>query len=1856
MLLKTKWLIILLSFAGVLQLSAQKQTNQWYFGYRAALDFNSGSPVPQTNSVMNSWGGCASIADSNGDLLFYTNGLTVYDHSHNIMQNGNGLLGTSTYYNYGQSVIIIPRPGNPNVYYIFSISRNHSSYNDALRYTTVNTLLNNGKGAVLYRNTLLLEKTLDAKITATQHANGIDYWVIVHEANSNKFYSYLVSSAGVNSMPVTSFSGRTLFFPYTYNWWNGSLKTSTDGSKLANTYHHYYLYSSDSTACELFDFNNATGKISNAKDLYIDNFNYYWYSAASALEFSPDGTKLYITDHPNYWLSYQFDLYQFEVDAGSESAINSTRTKVGITTRGSYWYWYSGAMQLASDGKIYVNRYYTDYLGVINAPNQKGVGCCFEDSAVGLAGRINYNGLPLFVTSWLYKPVFDFEDVCVNDSAHFYILNESCLDSVLWNFADPAAGSDSVSQQFAPAHKFSAPGSYDVSLITYRSGTEDTAIYTINVYDNPSVQLFINDTSQCFNGNYFTYADSSSIGNGSISDKLWDLGDQTIFHQYINDTNHSYTYTDTFDVKLVLTSDKGCKDSVVQSVFVNPEPGADYYVNDSVQCLRENIFYFTNTSSVSYGSLSYQWSFGDTSTSTLKDPDYVYYTHDTFQVEMIATSNMNCKDTVTSRVYVHPSPTALFFTNDTTQCLAHNNFIFTDSSSIFNDSLSYAWDFDDGTLYYHKDTNHIYQADGTYEVELIVNSSLQCADTFTQKITVHPDPEPDFDINDSAQCFFGNEFHFTNTSQVNSGSMTYYWDFGDNSSSNLKDPIHSYLTYDTFHVKLICSTDFGCIDSFEKTVIVHPMPIADFSVNDSIQCLNENVFNFSNNSSIAYGNLSHDWSLGNSYTSSQTNISGYSYQAENTYVVQLISYSANNCVDTLSKEVVVHPSPTAVFNINNDKQCYNWNRFYFTNYSTINSGSMVYEWSFGDNTFSTAKDPTKKYASDDSFSVELKTISNHGCRDSSSQEIIVFPNPLANFQINDSSQCFDGNNFIFYNNSAINSGSMSYFWNFGDSDTSRLTTPSHTYSKADTFTVMLIATSDQNCYDSISKQTLIHVHPMPEAAFSIIDSMQCLANNQFDFSNASTLSSGSLSYLWLFGDNDSSQTEHPSHSYQYQDSFLVKLYAISDWNCKDSATHAVVIHPQPEVRFSLNEPSQCLSGNSFTFTDSSSIASGNIHSLSYLLSDGNSNSSPNYTHSFGTADTFTVTLRAESALGCIDSLQQEVYVRPMPTADFTINANSQCLSGNLLELDDTSNISSGSITSWLWETGDSQMYATQHVQHSYTYFDSFQIKLLVSSTYNCKDSITKEVYIHPMPQAKFGIVDDAQCVNTNAFEFKDSSSLIHGSIKNYVWLTGDTQSFSSKDLVHTYSYHDTFIVWHYVESALGCTDSFSSLVYVHPAPRARFYANDSLQCLEGNNFNMINKSQIDWGNMSYFWQFGDDSNSTAYEPSHHFLNHKSYVIKLLVRSDLSCKDSFEYPVVVHPMPKADFHFSQLCLEQNILFTDTSRVEAPDIVTQWNWSFGNGDTSAQQHPVYMYTNPGNKSVMLTVTTDNGCTDDTTQSILINEHVNNNSLIRATVTTDEHILIEWDAATQGVPLHYILQKSTDGSNYTTIAKLDNASFSYEDKMVQVQSSTYFYRVIVEDSCRYQSGYSNYGRNILLSINDDEEFPILTWTAYEQWAMGVFEYVAEIYDEPTALFEELEHQGGNILSYEDKITEKNQANYCYRITAYSASNPDIISQSNVVCVPTTLYAFMPNAFSPNGDGINDEFVVKAKNVMEYKLSIFNRWGELMFTTEDYHKSWDGTCKGKICPVGTYTFVMQANGSNGQSKSIKGTLQLIR
>ncbi len=364
-----------------------KRFNVWYFGERGGLDFNATPPGPRTNGAINvsNSEGTASICDESGTLRFYTNGINVWSRNHALMPNSGGLGGhlSST-----QGALIVPRPGARDLYYVFSTPNQGQG---PLQWAEVNLALNGGLGAVGTRNQVLLAKATE-KLQGIPHCNGTDYWVLAHEADSDKFVSYLVTAAGVSAQPVESRVGARVASATPADRLNaesiGQLKASQNGSRLAAAI-------SGQNAVELYDFNPATGVVSNPVRL-TGAFS----SKVYGVEFSPSGRFLYLggsLDDPNT-SSEKRDLYQLDLTKGSAADIAASAQLIGQSPSQVY-----GAFQMGTDGKIYLannnddsnasNRGYPA-LGVINRPDEPGAGCQYAPEGIPLDGGKSALGLP----------------------------------------------------------------------------------------------------------------------------------------------------------------------------------------------------------------------------------------------------------------------------------------------------------------------------------------------------------------------------------------------------------------------------------------------------------------------------------------------------------------------------------------------------------------------------------------------------------------------------------------------------------------------------------------------------------------------------------------------------------------------------------------------------------------------------------------------------------------------------------------------------------------------------------------------------------------------------------------------------------------------------------------------------------------------------------------------------------------------------------------------------------------------------------------------------------------------------------------------------------------------------------------------------------------------------------------------------------------------------------------------------------------------------------------------------------------------------------------------------------------------
>lgn len=491
---------LFISFSGMSQqqkpdyFHSGKQGDTWYFGEHAGIKFQDGNAVPLTDqNVMTSFKSSAVISDSTGNLLFFTDGRKVWDRTFDTLLYApqlEGDLGVT------QPCIIVPQPGSSNMYYIFTVDvlvfkPDNTFDTKGLEYSIVDMNLNNGFGGGTSQwNTPLLTPVCQ-KLTAVHHQNGKDVWIITHEWNSDRFYSFLLDSTGLSSPVVSSvgviqgggFSNQTNAYGY--------MKASPDGSKIA-------LAVSGNNNVELYDFDNASGAISNPQ---IYTFNIPGISPYG-IEFSPDSRKVYtslLQFNGNGPPTFSSRVYQFDLLAGMNSPV-LIDSAVGIRL---------GGMQLGTDGRIYIPRAANlldrkDSLDVIYNPTRPGLNCNYNlldnvpQSRFSLNGRKCIYGLPNMIQSYFNIPAFTYDSTYTNQTIHFKITNQANIDNVLWHFGDGNTSTD-----LSPVHKYSQPGSFMVNLTVSFNGSnsmdsaqiiihpglgveDNTKHNTFRIYPNPS--------------------------------------------------------------------------------------------------------------------------------------------------------------------------------------------------------------------------------------------------------------------------------------------------------------------------------------------------------------------------------------------------------------------------------------------------------------------------------------------------------------------------------------------------------------------------------------------------------------------------------------------------------------------------------------------------------------------------------------------------------------------------------------------------------------------------------------------------------------------------------------------------------------------------------------------------------------------------------------------------------------------------------------------------------------------------------------------------------------------------------------------------------------------------------------------------------------------------------------------------------------------------------------------------------------------------------------------------------------------------------------------------------------------------
>jgi gliding motility-associated-like protein len=1173
---------------------------------------------------------------------------------------------------------------------------------------------------------------------------------------------------------------------------------------------------------------------------------------------------------------------------------------------------------------------------------------------------------------------------------------------------------------------------------------------------------------------------------------------------------------------------------------------------------------------------------------------------------------------------VVPRPIASFNINDTDQCQSLNSFVFTNTSTVSSGTLTYNWIFGSSGTDTTTSPTATFSTSDTINVLLIATSNLGCEGITTKKIIVFPAPTTFISSTQTTACFKNNSFSFTDGSLISSGSFTTKWYFGDGDSSTVSNPTHSYAKDSSLYkLRLVNTSDKGCVSKDSQNIVVFPTPSVKFTINDSDQCVNVNSFTFTNASTVKSGSLTHDWSFGDLSSSTATSPTKV-YATSGNRNVRLISISDFGCPDTLIKPIIVYKKPTPGFTVSDSTQCIGENNFSFTNTSTIAApDTNFYKWTFGDGNTDTATNISHVYVATGGYTTKLVVTSNYGCKDSASHIMAVYAQPQSSFITNDSAQCINNQAFGFINSSSIPSGSITaYSWRFGNGDTSNTTNPTKTdYNTADTLTVLLISFSNQGCTDT-ARQEII-VFPAPTLNFSIADTVLCFKNNKFVFDGNSTISSGTINNYWQFGNGATSNASDTTYSYpSYATLYPITYTVTSDQGCTKSATDSVYLYESPVADFTVLDSAQCLRGNGFTFLNSSNISSGGLTSL-WSFGNGDTTSATNPLYSYNFADTFNVSLVVTSSLGCKDTLIKQNILFSHPVAKFAVANPQQCFTGHQFYFRDTSTVSSGALT-YNWDFGDATSSSIQHPSKIYTSSDTFDITFTVTSDQGCDSTVTGIVIVNPNPVASFTTNDSTQCINGNQFIFTNTSTIASGNVF-YNWEFGNGGTSSAVNGSVIYITTDTFFVKVTATSDKNCVDSARKTVYVYPKPTITFAVNDPTQCLEGNSFDFTSTATIKYGTINLDWDLGDGNTSTAANITHNYSTASVFNVKVIATSDYGCIDSSKRTATVYPSPVVDFSIDTVsqCLDLNHFnFTDNSFISSGSMVL--NWSFGDLTFySGTTPPTKIYDVADSFTVSLVgISVTGTCTD--------------------TITKKVYVTPSPDASFTGLSKQYCLF----GTPVTLTPLVPGGTFSGDNisgndfSPAQPGWNVIQYAVTLNNCSDTATDSTlvvtapnfDLGLDTVLCAEDFFTLNVTTAGATYLWS-----------DSSTRAFYQIKTPGKHWVVV---------TNACQTV-----SDTVTVGYLDFACD-----AFMPNAFTPEGNTVNDYFkpYIDTTIVKGFTFIVFSRWGTKIFETTDLTTlGWDGNHNGSPAPEGVYGYLVTMSIQREDVKilkSIKGSFHLMR
>lgn len=1109
-----------------------------------------------------------------------------------------------------------------------------------------------------------------------------------------------------------------------------------------------------------------------------------------------------------------------------------------------------------------------------------------------------------------------------------------------------------------PSASYITPGTYRIILTAtnVHGSTNDTDY--INVYTLPTVAFTSDTVSQC-GSKTVSFTNQTVPGAGGSTTYLWDFGDGDSSTS-VNPT-HTYSYPGTFSVSLVAINSNGCTGSLTKTGYITvlPKPTAGFSAANPTSCTAPFLVNFTNSSS---NGSSYAWSFGDGGTSTSANPSYIYTAAGSYNVRLITTGANGCKDTLTRSSYIgigqvnanasFPSPlcvgAAITFTNTTTPA----------------PGVSRLWSFGNSSTDTALNPTTVYSNPGTYTLTLIENYPNNCSDTFTQNITLYNSPSSNFTSADTLGCAVPFSANFTNLS---TGATTYNWSFG-NGTSTQTNPTNIYNALGTYTVSLLSTASTGCTSYTIKYDYIKIYDVAaTIGTDGDTVCPNQTI-NFSSTKATQHTATNYKWDFGDGSSVLNCNCptATHSYASTGTYTVTLIITTATGCTDTATRIIRVNTKPTSGFTGSPTTVCPDQS-VSFTNSS---SGATTYLWQFGDGFTIGTTNPLHAYNNSGTYTVSL-IASNSGCKDTLTRtNYITVQLPRASFK--DSSVCSNRLAYTFYDSSI---GANTYSWDFGDGNTSTASgNVTHTYSTAGTYLVKLIVTNTgTGCTDTMAKFVNAKPVPLPTQFFAD-DSTVCKGTVITLIRNGNS----DVTYKWMYGNQvNNTQNAEAAFLADTPGMYTAKLIVTDSLGCKDSLVKTNYVKVGgTTVNFTASVTNACKEVP-VLFTNLSPVGGFAVASRFWDFGDGQQTLAGYDTvyHTYGNPGPYTVKLVITDANGCKDSLTKTslLYVHK-PTAQFYSDDTIVCVGDTVKLL----NNSGGTSFTCFWQYGDGNTGTVLVPEHVYSAVGNYTVKLTVTDTFGCKDSMVRTDYIKVQkPTASFTLSDTfAACPPLTVYTTNTSTSS-----NTYAWTFGNNNQSTNTSPSVTYTYPGTYAIKLVATNIAGCKDSTSKNVTLNGPTGSLVYSP-----LSGCKPLTVQFTATSSSTNTYIWDMnnGYSQNTSTGSFSYTYTQAGKYVPTLILSDGGSCQVPLQKTdTVVVDEIIADFNYTtagNLCNTDTVYFNDTVTYSLSGSISR-AWNFGDGGTSTSPDPSHYYSAPGTYTVRLIISNGTGCIDTVTKTVTV-----------------------------------------------------------------------------------------------------------------------------------------------------------------------------------------------------------------------------------------------------------------------------------